>query len=231
MRIPKVFESKNKFDEIQKETIKMELTPMNFFAPDWEDDEKNYIKLIKNIERLVRNSYEYKNYIKFLKDEIDMNCCSFFRNLTRDDINIEIHHSPLTLFEITTIVFSKHCKLYGNSNINIYDISEEITKLHYENLVGLIPLSLTVHELVHRGDIFIPLTSVYGNVSKFYKDYKEYFSEEQVKLLKNHIMTTKQIDKEKYRPSVLERKYTYIEIDGLSLPKLVQPSVEADKIS
>ena len=37
--------------------------------------------------------------------------------------------------------------------------------MHYEGKVGLVPLSLSAHELVHEGELFIPLTSeyVFGN--------------------------------------------------------------------
>lgn len=230
MRIPKVFESKLDSNEIQIQNLKLEISPIPYYTPTWQDDEKDYIKLIKKIEKIIRTSYEYKNYVKFLKEEIDMNCCSFFKNLSREDISIEIHHSPLTLFELTTIVFSKQIDEVGADNVNIYDVAEEVTKLHYDGLVGLIPLSLTAHQLVHRGDLFIPINCVYGKVKEFYKNYKPYFTEEQIQLLKNHINTTKQLDNENYRPSILERKFTYVDVDGMVLPKRVEvKNIETNK--
>lgn len=221
MRIPKIFNSKLDSDEVIKHTIKLDLEPIPYYPPSFKDDDKDYIKLIKSIEKLVRGSYEYKSFINYLKNEINMNSCSFFNKLTREDISIEIHHSPFTLFEIAVIVLNKHIAEFGEDNFDIYDVAEEVTRLHYEGKVGLIPLSLTVHELVHRGDIFIPINCVFGNVSEFYKEYKPYISAEQKELLKNHIRTTKQIDKEHYNPNVLERQYTYIEMDGITLPKIV----------
>lgn len=231
MRIPKVITSKNNYDEILKDTIRLELSPIPFHIPDFQDDEKEFIKLIKKIEKLVRNSYEYKNYINFLKEEIDMNSCSFFNNLTREDISIEIHHAPLTLFEITSIVFQKQLEEYGEDGLDMFKVAEEVTKLHYKGMVGLIPLSETVHQLVHRGDVFIPIDCVYGKVYSFYKKYEKYFKEEQKNLLKNHISASKQIDKECYKPSVLERKYTFVEMDGLNLPKKINSIKEELKIS
>jgi len=221
MRIPKVITSNLQVDDLQVNNIKLHLEELPFCPPNYIEDDKNFIKVIKNIEKLVRGSYEYKNYINFLKNEVDMNCCSFFNNVNREDISIEIHHSPFTLFEIACIVFAKNVAEHGEYNINIYTIAEEITKLHYEGLVGLIPLSLTVHQLVHRGDIFIPVNCVFGNVSEFYKRYKQYISPEQKDLLKSYIVTTKQIDKDHYHPSILERKYTYIDCDGMSFPSMV----------
>jgi len=219
MRIPKVITSKLQSDDLQIQHITLEMKEVPFLPPAFMDDDKEYIKVIKLLEKLVRQSYEYKNYVNFLKNEIDMNCCSFFNNATRDDISIEIHHSPFTLFEIACIVFAKNVAKYGSDNYDIYEVAEEITKLHYEGLIGLIPLSLTVHQLVHRGDIFIPVNCVFGNVSEFYKRYKPFITHEQKELLKNHILTTKQIDKDQYRPNILERKFTYVDIDGMSFPK------------
>jgi hypothetical protein len=231
MRIPKIYPNDLKENNVLKETIKVNLTPINFYAPDFQDNEKDYVKLIKKIERMVRTSYEYKNYIKYLKEEIDMNQCSFFNKLTRDMISIEIHHAPLTLFEIVSIVFGKHLKQSGADGIDIFSIADEVTRIHYEGLVGLIPLSLTVHQLVHRGDIFIPVDKVYGNFQMFYDTYKKYFSEDQEKLLKSHIQATKQLDNENYSPSILNRKITYVNIDGITLPSYVDSNESINKIS
>ena len=39
---------------------------------------------------------------------------------------------------------------------------------HFNNEVGLVPLSVTAHELVHNSTkLFLPLTVVYGNYSAF----------------------------------------------------------------
>ena len=222
MRIPKITRSKYHPDVAQKHTISLSLEPVYYYSDIIaEDDVKGYDRMIKSIERMVRNSYEYKNYISYLKQEIDMNHCSFFTQLSREDVSIEIHHCPFTLYDLTSIVYNKHVMEEGADNYNIYKIAEEVTKLHYEGKVGLIPLSVTVHELVHRGDVFIPLDSVYGDVAQFYQDYTAYITKEQKELLKSHIMLTKQINKQSYQPSVLERKYTYVQIDGYELPHKV----------
>jgi len=227
MRIPKVFSSELNNNEVLIQNIKIDLQPIPYYeSNNWQDDEKLYIRLIKKIEKMVRHSYEYKNFIAYLKEEIDMNNCSFFNKLTREDISIEIHHAPLTLFEIVSIVFSKNVDEYGADNINVFDIAEEVIKLHYENYVGLIPLSLTVHELVHTGEVFIPIQSVYGKIKSFYNKYEKYFTKEQKDLLKSHIETSKQINNQNYKPSVLERKFTYINIDGFNLPKKIESKIE-----
>ena len=92
---------------------------------------------LNNIEeKIVRNSYEYREYVKFLKEEIDMNECSFFKGLTRDDVRIEIHHAPFTLYDITAIMVNE--ARINAVNPTAFSIAESVMKLHFEGLVGLI---------------------------------------------------------------------------------------------
>ena len=67
--------------------------------------EKDKIKFIKTVEKLVRASLEYRNYIDFLKENVGLDSCIFFQKITagsnsKKRIKIEIHHEPLTLFDI-----------------------------------------------------------------------------------------------------------------------------------
>ena len=106
-------------------------------------NDKDKINLIKTVERIVRRSLEYKQYIKFLKDEIDMTSCSFFSNISNKNntsIGIEIHHEPFTLFDITQIIVEKF--IDQDMEINPLLISDEVMKLHYQCKVGLIPFWL-----------------------------------------------------------------------------------------
>ena len=224
MRLPKII-TVEKSDIVREDTVKIgHYSRINMIDESWKESESAYDKQIKKIEKIIRSSYEYREYINYLKDEIDMNECSFFKNLKRDDIRIEIHHAPFTLYDITSIVF-----FYLQSNkleATPFDVAEMVMKLHYEGLVGLIPLSLTVHELVHTGDVFIPIDLVHGNIKEFVKKYKEYMSEDQKNLLLKNIEETNKLNNEKYNPSILERKYTYIEVDGMELPQKIKNDEE-----
>ena len=227
MRIPKIV-TIEKSDIIREDNLKIgHFTKINMVDESWKEDELSYEKMIKKIEKVVRNSYEYREYVKFLKEEIDMNECSFFKGLTRDDVRIEIHHAPFTLYDITSIVF--YYMQVNNFHYSVLDVAEEVMKLHYEGMVGLIPLSLTVHDLVHEGDVFIPVDCVYGNVSGFVKKYKNYMTEDQKNLLLKNIEETNKLNNDKYNPSILERRYMYIEVDGMELPKKIK--TEEDEIA
>jgi len=187
--------------------------------------DKHKVKLIKHIERVVRSSMEYKDYIAYLRKEIDMTMCSFFSGVTNADVkkvSIEIHHEPFTLFDITQIVLEKW--IANQMEINPVLIAEEIMSLHYKNKVGLIPLSITVHELVHDGKLFIPLQHLFGDYVEFLEEYEPYISEDLQSILQTKLKMSREI--ENLDMSILSKKYVYLEIDGMSFP---QPLEEVER--
>ena len=173
--------------------------------------EKDKMKTVKTCERMIRSSLEYKDYIKFLKEYIDMTKCSFFGNAKMDHYSkfkVEIHHSPFTLYDITMTILLKHLDYYGE--INLFEICEEVMKLHYQCRVGLIPLSTTVHKLVHEGMVFIPVQNVRGDWLSFYKEYEPYMPQD----MKDKLKSIVKFSKECQDYSLLETKYTYVDVDG-----------------
>ena len=121
------------------------------------DSEKDFRKYLFAIEKEVRQSIEYKELIQYIKDNYDMNRCSFIKVSGTDevDVHIEVHHYPYTLFDIVNIVYRK--RVFYQESLEVQLVAKEVTMLHYKLLVGLIPLSKTVHELVHDGKLFIPV--------------------------------------------------------------------------
>lgn len=174
------------------------------------------IKYIKYIEKLVRSSYEYKEYIAYLTEVCEMNFCTFFNSISKDlikKLKLEIHHEPFTLFDIVNIVLKSFMK--SEKDINEYDIANEVLSLHFRGMVGLIPLSITVHQLVHSGKIFIPLQYVDDGFMYFYYAYKDEISECDLEtVLIKKIELSKNFDAKSN--SVLFKKYIYITNEGYS---------------
>ena len=158
---------------------KFEDTPMY----DLNDDSKDFKKYLSDICRIVRQSYEYKTFIRYLKENFNMNRCSFL-NIDGDTsgASIEIHHYPYTLFDIVNIVYRK--RVNNNESLSPYMVAEEVLKLHYQLLVGLIPLSETVHQLAHAGRLFIPVNKVLGRYKLFTDIYYPYIEPEMIDTLK-----------------------------------------------
>lgn len=134
-------------------------------------DTKAFNTLIKNVEKQVRTSEEYKNYIGYLKEEIGLRHCAVLGNVDDSMTAIEMHHYPFTLYDIVFIV--ANAKLNRKEKLSSFLLAHEILELHFDNVIGLVPLSITVHELVHAGEIFISLKQVFGDVNGFVEMYHD----------------------------------------------------------
>lgn len=166
----------------------MEIPELSYFDGDQYDiyDQKDYAKFIQDTERIVRTSYEYRQLIAFLRSTEGMNKCSFLSNVTNIDntkVKIEIHHSPLTLFDVAAAVIKK--RLHNQESIDIFECAKEIMWLHYMGFVGLIPLSETAHEMVHSQYIFVPTNIVRGNYRAFVDMYYNYIDPEVLDAIDN----------------------------------------------
>ena len=135
-------------------------------------EEKSFKKYISDLGRSVRNSFEYRELIAYLKNTEGMDVCSFLDNVTSRDntkVKIEIHHSPLTLYDICLAVFRKRQQRKESTNLEA--VAQEVMYLHYIGWVGLIPLSATVHDMVHNQYLFVPTDRVRGNYKAFVDNY------------------------------------------------------------
>ena len=178
-------------------------------------DPKQFTKFVKIIERLVRQSYEYRKYISFLKSELNITQCSFLPQIDINEIKgvgVEFHHYPLTLYDIVAIILNHKIAMGLTDQVGIspFLIAHEVVECHFNNIVGLVPLSKTVHELAHNGEIFIPLTMVFGNVREFLNKYHFGISDEHKSQLEILIDMTKKIG-ESYDPIVLNKKIIHLE--------------------
>jgi len=177
-------------------------------------DDKEFTKYINDAEKIVRSSFEYRMMTNYMRENLDMGRCSFYQNVSNEQsfkIKIELHHEPITLHDLCTIVFNKR-NSYGES-ADIELLAKEVMYVHYLNLVGLIPLSITVHELVHNNYLFIPSDMVYGNYKKFVSEYGEFMEPEHIDTL-NRIEEATMLYNHATNIEVLDRKYIYVDASG-----------------
>jgi hypothetical protein len=148
------------------------------------NDEKEYEKFIKDVESQVRRSFEYKQFIKYLRENMGMNKCAFLQNVSNEetfDIKIEIHHYPFSLRDIADIVFRK--RAYYKESIDVQMVAKEVMECHYKLIIGLISLSETVHELAHSHRLFIPVDKIVGRYKLFVDLYKPFIEPEMLEVL------------------------------------------------
>lgn len=175
-------------------------------------DEKDFNKYLQDIERIIRSSMEYREFINYLREYMDMNKCSFFENVSNINsykIKIHIHHHPLTLYDIVVIVYNK--RNFFEESLEAEMVAKEAMYIHYFMMVGLIPLSETVHDLVHDQLIFIPLDKVMGNWEEFLDTYSDFIPTETLEKIERYKRNTLSFSEEENRKLLIQSP-TYVKM-------------------
>lgn len=183
------------------------------------DTPRDREKYIKTVEQIIRRSLPYKEYTKFLRENMDMNRCLILKNIRNTvgkHYQIEIHHEPFTLFDIVETVINKRLEL--EMPIGTLQVADEVMGLHYEGKVGLVPLTVTMHELVHSGRIFIPLQYIYQDYAGFYKEYEAYFN--QVTIDKLEAKVNLSMHSNGIVSDALDIEFVYTDVDGFKFPEI-----------
>lgn len=175
-------------------------------------DDKKFKKFMEDLKRMIRKSFEYQTMVQYMRENMDMNQCAFYSNVNNIDtakIKIHLHHDPLSLHDISLIVFNKRVAYQESLDIEL--VAKEVMFLHYLLMIGLIPLSETAHQLVHNNYLFVPTTNVLGNYREFVNLYKPFFPPEQLDVLERieNLTLTTTINKE-----ILEKNFVYVDCTG-----------------
>ena len=139
-------------------------------------EDREYKKFIKNVERQVRSSREYHMYVELLRTNISaLNLDNILSHITTEDADLEFHHYPFSLYDMVDVMAIQ--KFFDAEDFTSLSLAKEVMELHYENLVGLVPLSKTTHELAHSGHLFLSASQVFGDYKKFMEKYPSGISE------------------------------------------------------
>jgi len=129
------------------------------------DSVKEYQSFVKACKKLIRTTYEYKQWTQLLHKYPYTDVCSF----TGFDRMIEIHHEPIRL---QTYIETAITILMQNSNgFTSFDVLKLVIDWHYSNLVGWLPVTNIVHKKIHDGELFVPSFLIRGNWIEFVKQY------------------------------------------------------------
>jgi hypothetical protein len=130
--------------------------------------EKDRKQFIKDTERIIRNSNEYKKWLKFIHGVLGINFKCYKSGDLAGMCTIEIHHHPLTLFNLTVIAID------STAIFNSFTIADLVIGWHFENKVGFVPLNKTNHDKFHNRVLTIPVEVIEGNYTELLTnpDYK-----------------------------------------------------------
>lgn len=156
-------------------------------------DNKEKDKFVKSIEKIIRQSYEYKNFIGILKNVYGYTNSTFFKRIDIRDTKtpIEFHHYPFTLYDLVSIEVDFEIDK-GETEIDPIKIAERVMKYHYQLMVGLVPLSETEHELVHDGKKFVNIDEVKGDFEAYLEKFDHKIPDEFKEKIQNLKYLSKQ---------------------------------------
>lgn len=151
------------------------------------DDESQYSKFIKNVEKMVRNSTEYRLWTDYIRDVLGVQTC-FITNERMDQLKIDIHHHIPSLYILVKSIVNK--KIENNEEFCTFDIATESIEIHFKNKVGYIPLIKSMHEKFHNGFLRIPIHLVKGDYQWFIKNYSDYLDQEDLDTINERLSIT-----------------------------------------
>jgi hypothetical protein len=172
-------------------------------------------KMIQYIEKQIRNSFEYRNYVQYLKDELDLTKCSLLPNIDikTTPVSLEMHHFPFTLYDVTDIIGRSMIDKEQGNPVSCFDISERVMEEHFKNNIGLVPLTETLHQMAHNNAIVIPLDKVNGNYKQFITDYERYIPENTIEKINNVEMYNKTDEAKEFNKNKLKKKIANYNIE------------------
>lgn len=124
-------------------------------------DVDNYRNFLRNAETRFRATKEYKAYKSYLIENIGINRCQVFGNITTDDASIELHHNVLGLFDICLLICGHIINTVGV--ISTFDLIQLLIEEHWNNRVGVTFLSKTAHQIyTNDPNGYIPPENTFG---------------------------------------------------------------------
>ena len=116
-------------------------------------------------------------------------------------------------FSICLFLIIIKCMLLKFLLINDLYITDEVMELHYNNKVGLIPLSATVHDMVHNSYMFIPINKVRGFYRPFIESYYNHINPDLLDAIDAAEQATKE-ELDKKRMELFNNHRIYVNVDG-----------------
>ena len=138
-------------------------------------DSKYLTKFIKAVEKFVRQNDDYRMWLSALREEPQLSQDAFLHNISSQEAEIQLHHFPFNLYNIVQVITES--MLAKNERVSTFIVADRVIRLHFDGVVGLVPLSITMHQLAHLGKVKFLRSQIYGKWEQFYNEYKDYMDD------------------------------------------------------
>ena len=144
------------------------------------ENEAEYTKFIRNCERHIRSSIEYKQWRNYIIDVLGVQTC-MVTNERMDQCTIEVHHHVPSLFVLVKSITNK--LMDEEKEFSTFDVSLEAIKYHFQNKVGYVTLIKSIHEKFHNGFLGVPANVIKGNYKAFMEEFSAHMDDEDLDVI------------------------------------------------
>lgn len=148
--------------------------------------ESDYKKFIRNCETLIRKSVEYKYWVSYIKDVLQIDRCMITHE-KNSETTVEVHHHVPSLFVLVTSIINK-C-IEEDREFCTFDVCQEAIQLHYQNKIGYVTLLSSMHEKFHNGCLDIPIEFVRGDYKHYMDNYTKFIDEGDMAKMETRLVT------------------------------------------
>jgi len=150
------------------------------------ENDSEYNKFIKSVERMVRASLEYRLWKSYLIDVLGMTTCVITdENLA--ELSLEVHHHVPSLYIIVKGILNE--AIENDEFFCSYDIATRVMEIHFKNQLGYVMMISSMHEKYHNGFLDLPIDYVKGNYMEFINNYTQYLDDEDLDNINNLLQT------------------------------------------
>lgn len=151
---------------------------MMYKPRDYFDDSTFYTRFVKDCERVVRKSDDYKAFVQWIKSVLGINFCQVSSRIVDGDASIEMHHGPIfTLYDYVAIILND--MIMRGDKISSFRVADRVLEEHFALRVQVVMLAKTNHEAIDNRDLFLNINQGIGNVDAFIKKYAHALDDEQ----------------------------------------------------
>lgn len=161
---------------------------------------------VKKIESMVRHSREYKAYVSYCKNTLQMRFSQTWKDIdfVENGLSLEIHHL-ITLYDLVMIIGTDMlCNLKPGEYLLSWDIAKEVVLAHLNDEIPVISLATTEHEMVHAKLLEVRTNNEMvhlGNYDKFLQKYHDLLTEDHKKMYKKFNVDVDRYDNEEEKDS------------------------------
>ncbi len=148
------------------------------------ENEADYNKFIKNCEKLIRGSVEYKQWRNYITDVLQVNSC-FITNERMDECTLEIHHHIPSLFTLLKAIVNKN--MDKDEAFSTFDVCMEAIEIHFANKVGYIAVISSIHEKIHNNCLDVPKNMIQGNYMWFIENFSKYLDDDDLDIINKRL--------------------------------------------